>query len=360
LRQLNRNYPLEEAPMQAIVVHAPGDLRVEDIEAPEKEQGEAQVTVRIERGGICGTDLHYYHDGGFGAARIKKPMVVGHEVSGVVQSTGHAVKNVKEGDRVAISPSRPCGTCKFCRQGAQIHCLDMYFYGSAMRFPHVEGAFRETVIAEATQCFKVLPSLSSGEAAMAEPLAVALHAINRAGSLVGKRVLITGSGPIGALCAIAARRAGAAEIVATDVALHPLKTMERIGADQAIDVGQHPDSLKAFADDKGIFDVMFEASGNQSALTGAFEALKPGATIVQVGLGGDVTLPMNILVAKEFSLKGTFRFHEEFELAVEMMNKGLIDVAPLITQTLPYKQAKQAFDLASDRSKAMKIQLAFS
>ncbi len=346
--------------MQAIVVHAPHDLRVEEIEAPDKAQGRDEVTVRIERGGICGSDLHYYHNGGFGAVRIKEPMVLGHEVSGAVVSVGADVKRVKKGDRIAVSPSRPCNTCTFCLEGNQAHCLDMRFYGSAMRFPHVQGAFRDELIANEAQCFKVLSSLTAGEAAMAEPLAVCLHAVNRAGSLVGKKVLITGSGPIGVLCAVAARRAGAIEIAATDIAAFPLKMMDQVGVDHAFDVAKKPDALKPFAENKGSFDVLFEASGQPSALVGALDALRPGGTIVQIGLGGDITLPMNTLVAKELVLKGTFRFHEEFETAVAMMNSGLIDVSPVITQTLPYKQATEAFDLASDRTKAMKIQLAFS
>lgn len=349
-----------QAQIQAVVVHAPHDLRVEEMDAPEKVEGDDQVTVRIERGGICGSDLHYYHDGGFGTVRIQEPMILGHEVSGIVESVGSTVKNVKEGDRVAINPSRPCGKCAYCQAGQPIHCLDMRFYGSAMRTPHIHGAFRDYVVADAAQCMPVLPSLSAGEAAMAEPLAVALHAINQAGPLVGRRVLITGSGPIGALCALAARRAGAAEIVTTDVASLPLKTMERLGVDRAINVADAPDALKPYKQDKGVFDVLIEASGKAEALISALDTVRPTATIVQVGLGGEATLPINTIVAKELNLKGTFRFHKEFATAVEMMNKGLIDVSPVITQTLPFKQAQRAFDLASDRSQAMKIQLAFS
>jgi L-idonate 5-dehydrogenase len=346
--------------MQAVVIHAAQDLRIDDVEAPEKIEGRDQVTVRVQRGGICGSDLHYYKNGGFGDVRIKEPMILGHEVSGVVESVGADVARVQVGDRVAVSPSRPCGTCTFCQQGKQAHCLDMRFYGSAMRFPHVQGAFRDELIVDEAQCYPVLPTVTAGEAAMAEPLAVCLHAANRAGPLVGRKVLITGSGPIGALCAAAARRAGAIEIAATDVESFPLKTMERIGVDHLLNITSDRDALKPFTDNKGTFDVLFEASGNAAALTGAFDALKPGATIVQVGLGGEMTIPMNTVVAKEFALKGTFRFHEEFGAAVEMMNRGLIDVAPLITQTVPYRQAKQAFELASDRTKSMKIQLAFA
>jgi len=346
--------------MQAVRCHGPDELKVEEVDGPGDASGPGEVLVRIERGGICGSDLHYYHDGGFGTVRIKEPLTLGHEVSGIVLAVGRDVTRVAAGDRVAVNPSRPCGKCAYCQRGEQVHCLDMRFFGSAMRSPHVQGAFAERVTVNEAQAHKVASTLTAGEAAMAEPLAVTLHAVNQAGPLVGAKVLITGSGPIGVLCAAAARRAGATEIVATDVAALPLKTMERVGADRVIDVAARPDALKAFGADKGTFDVMFEASGREAALTGALEAVRPGGRIVQVGIGGDMTLPMTTIVAKELTIRGTFRFHEEFGTAVEMMNKGLIDVAPLITQTMPFRQAKAAFDLASDRGKAMKVQLAFS
>ncbi len=343
---------------QAVVIHAPHDLRVEEIEAP--EAGSRDVTVRIETGGICGSDLHYYHDGGFGTVRIKEPMVLGHEVAGIVEAVGADVSHVEAGDRVAVSPSLPCGTCHYCQRGNQVQCLDMRFFGSAMRMPHVQGAFRQQMVVDASQCHKVLPSVTAGEAAMAEPLAVCLHAANRAGPLVGKRVLITGAGPIGALCAVIARRAGATEIVATDIATRPLMTLEQLGADAVINVAEHPDALDVFTADKGTFDVLFEASGQAAALIGALPAVRPGAVIVQIGLGGDMERPINTFVTKELELRGTFRFHEEFGTAVEMLNKGLVDVSPLISATLPFGRAVEAFEMAGDRSRAMKVQLAFS
>ena len=344
--------------MRAVVIHAAHDLRIDayEIGAP----GPGQVRVRIEAGGICGSDLHYYHHGGIGTAiRLKEPMVLGHEVAGIVDAVGDNITRVKSGDRVAVSPSRPCETCRFCRSGQQIHCLDMRFYGSAMRFPHVQGAFREVLIAEESQCHVVPPALSAGVAAMAEPLAVCLHAARRAGPLLGKRVLVTGSGPIGALCAIAVRRAGAAEVVATDVSDAPGEVLKRLGVDRFINVVREPEAMAAYARDKGTFDVLMEASGNDKAMVAAFDALRPQGIIVQVGLGGTATLPINTLVAKEFELRGTFRFHEEFGLGVELLAKGLIDVKPLISATVPFRQAREAFELASDRSRSMKVQLAF-
>jgi L-idonate 5-dehydrogenase len=287
-------------------------------------------------------------------------MVLGHEVAGMIEAVGAGVTGFSPGERIAISPSRPCGLCRFCQQGLQNHCLDMRYYGSAMRNPHVQGAFRQQIVVETHQAHKLADSVSDGEGSMAEPLSVALHAVRRAGPLLGQRVLVTGCGPIGALAIIAARRAGAAHIVATDVGALTLEKALKVGADEVVNVAEEPAGLARFAKDKGSFDVLLEASGNPRALVGAFEALRPRGIIVQLGLaGGEIQLPINTIVAKEFDLRGAFRFHEEFAVAVELLNKGLVDVKPLISATLSYRDSARAFALAADRSQAMKVILNF-
>ena len=163
--------------------------------------------------------------------RLKEPMILGHEVAGRVVALGEGVEGLAPGDRVAISPSRPCGACAYCLEGLPNQCLDMRFYGSAMPFPHIQGAFRQRLVARASQCHKVADGIPIGVAALAEPFAVTLHAVARAGALLGKRVLVTGCGPIGALAIIAARAHGAREIVATDVAGVALTFAGRIGAE---------------------------------------------------------------------------------------------------------------------------------
>jgi L-idonate 5-dehydrogenase len=343
--------------MEALVIHGAGDLRVETF--PTAPLGPDQLQVRVRCGGICGSDLHYYQDGGFGAIRVKEPMVLGHEVAGVIDAVGTDVTTFTAGQRVAISPSRPCRVCRFCQMGLHNHCLHMRYYGSAMRTPHVQGAFRQEIVVETHQAYLLADTISDGEGAMAEPLAVALHAVQRAGSLVGKKVLVTGCGPIGALLILAARRAGAAVVVATDISAFTLTKALKVGADEVVNVKDEPDGLQRFSADKGFFDVLFEASGNERALRAAFDAVRPRGIIVQVGLGGEMTLPVNALVAKEFDLRGAFRFHEEFETAVTLLNKGLIDVKPLISATLSYRDPARAFALAADRSQAIKVLLSF-
>ena len=343
--------------MLGVVIHAPKDLRVEEI--PAASLGPHDVQVRIEAGGICDFDLHYYHHGGFGTVRIREPMALGHEIAGTVERVGAEVSRVSPGQRVAINPSQPCDQCRYCRAGQHNQCLDMRFIGSAMRFPHVQGGFRHSLTVDEKQAILIAPRMTMAEAAMAEPLAVCLHAVRQAGPLMGARVLVTGCGPIGALAVVAARFSGAAEIIATDVSSYPLSLVESVGATQAINIAQEAQGLTPYARDKGSFDVLFEASGNEAALQGALEAVRPGGIVVQLGLGGDMKLPINLIVAKEIQLRGTFRFDEEFQLAIDLMGSGLIDVKPLISQTIPFERAVEAFELASDRSQAMKVQLAF-
>ena len=268
------------------------------------------------------------------------------------------VTSVRVGDRVAVNPSRPCRHCKYCLEGMPNQCLNMRFYGSAMPMPHIQGGFRDTLVCDAVQC-EIGTRASLGELAMAEPFAVALHALSRAPSLLGQRVLITGFGPIGALVAAAARFHGAAEITVTDVVDEPLAFAARLGVDRAVNVGADPDALRPFAADKGTFGVMIECSGNERALRAGLEVVRPRGTIVQLGIGGEVPLAQNVVVAKEIAIIGSFRFHAEFAVAVRLIDESKVDLAPLLTGTFPVEEARLAFDTANDRRKAMKVQLAF-
>ena len=342
--------------MKVIVAHGAKDLRLEERGNP--SPGSGQVLVRVARGGICGSDLHYYNHGGFGTVRLKEPMILGHEIAGHIEAMGDGVNGLTEGDLVAVSPSRPCGRCRYCLEGRQNHCENMRFYGSAMPFPHIQGAFREWLVVEAAQC-AVAGGLTEGEAAMAEPLSVVLHAAKGAGDLMGRRVLVTGCGPIGMLAILVARAAGAVQIVATDISDFTLSKAREVGADVALNVANAPDALSDYSGGKGHFDVLFECSGVAAALASAVPALRPGAIIMQLGLGGDMTLPVQAMTAKELQLRGSFRFHAEFFTAVQMMRAGRLDVKPLITQTIPLGDAVAAFDLASDRSRAIKTQIDF-
>jgi L-idonate 5-dehydrogenase len=172
-------------------------------------------------------------------------------------------------------------------------------------------------------------------------------------------VVVTGCGPIGALLIGSLRRAGAAEIIAVDIAEAPLAYALAMGADRAINIANAPDTLVTYQRDKGYFDYLFEASGSPSALHNALDLVRPRGVIVAVGLGGDISVPMNKVVSKELALRGSFRFDREFEEAVHFLDKRLIDVQPVFTGVLPFHEASAAFELASDRVRSMKVQLSF-
>ena len=341
-----------------LVIHAPHDLRLDEQDAG--EIGPGQVLVRVGMGGICGSDLHYFHDGGFGTVRIKEPMVLGHEVAGTVAAVAPDVTGLRIGDRVAVNPSRPCAACKFCLEGLPNQCLEMRFYGSAMRTPHVQGAFRNLLLCNANQCHPVADGVPLMQAALAEPFSVCLHGVSRAGPLLGKRVLVSGCGPIGVLAIAAARVHGAAEIVATDVVDEPLVIARQMGASEVINAATDTTWVARNSADKGSFDVMLECSGNQRALRDGLEVMRPRGVVVQLGLGGDVSLPQNMVVAKELSIHGSFRFHAEFALAVKLINEHRVDLAPVVTRSFPMQEAVSAFELASDRKRAMKVLIDFS
>ncbi len=343
--------------MRAIVLHKAKDLRIEDAEIGTPGPGE--VKVKMAAGGICGSDLHYFQHGGIGdSIRVKQPIILGHEVSGHISALGEGVENLAVGDLVAISPSRPCYDCQYCHRGQLNHCENMRFYGSAMPFPHIQGAFREELVADASQCIKA-DGLSAGEAAMAEPMAVCLHATRRAGEMMGKRVLVTGSGPIGALSVLCARAAGATEIVVTDLTDEALAYAENIGADRTINMISDSDGLVQYQAGKGYFDVLYECSGAAPALAAGIAAMRPRGIVMQLGMGGDMNVPVQAITAKELDLRGSFRFHEEFAMAVQLMQQGQINAKPLISHTLPLDDALKAFEIAADRTLSMKAQIAF-
>ncbi|HEY3562083.1 MAG TPA: L-idonate 5-dehydrogenase [Kribbella sp.] len=334
--------------MFACVAHGAGDLRVE--ERAGVEPGAGQVAVRIAYGGICGTDLHYYHDGGVGNFRIRQPLVLGHEVVGRISAGDLPV-----GTPVGIHPATPCGDCPECRRDRRNICAFSNYLGSAARDPHIQGGFVEELILPADQVRPLPDGLALRKAVLAEPLSVAIHAVRQAGegAVDGKRVLVTGAGPIGLLVVAALRRAGAGEVIATDLQEYPLELAREVGATQTIRVGG--------SERPGEIDVAIEASGTAGGLRTCLEQVRRGGTVVQVGSlpPGDTPFPGAVLMTRELTLTGAFRFDHEFDTALAWLADGLY-VDPIVTHTFPIAEAVTAFDLASDRSVASKVLLELS
>jgi L-idonate 5-dehydrogenase len=333
----------------ACTLHGPLDLRVEphDVAAPARHE----VLVRLGAGGICGSDLHYYRDGGIGAFRIRAPFVPGHEASGVVEAVGAGVTRVAAGQKVAVNPSHPCGECAACRAGRSNLCERMVFLGSAALFPHRPGLFRERFVVHEAQLTAVDEDVSLGEIACAEPLSVGLHGVRRAGAVLGARVLVTGAGTIGCMCVIAARLAGAAEVVAHDPSERARHMARAVGADAATASGD-----EATLADR--FDVAIEAAGHRGAMATCLGAVRRGGRVVQVGtLSDDTPFPANRLMVRELDYVGAFRADVEFDWAVQAIRTRRADVRPLISAQLPLSRSLEAFELALDRTRSTKVQL---
>ncbi|WP_413453469.1 L-idonate 5-dehydrogenase [Erwinia persicina] len=332
-----------------------GKEQVEVISQQVNYLGEGTL-VRITRGGICGSDLHYYQHGKVGSFAVKMPMILGHEVIGqVVKSDNPALH---EGQKVAVNPSKPCGSCKYCLAGEDNQCTTMRFFGSAMYYPHVDGGFTQFKVVDSSQC---IPYDNAGDdkvMVFAEPLAVCIHAANQGGELQGKKVFISGVGPIGCLIAAAARAKGAAEVVCADVSERSLEMAVAMGATATVHAASG--DFTPYLADKGYFDVAFEASGHPSSLTRCLEVTRAKGTLVQVGMGGDVpAFPIMMLIAKEISLVGSFRFTTEFNTAVEWLGNGTVNPLPLFSGEYDYQNIDAALQFAGDKSRAAKVQLTF-
>lgn len=229
-----------------------------------------------------------------------------------------------------------------------------------MRLPHENGFFRTRLYHPVSQCIALPDGSTADAAAGSEPLAVCLHALGVAGDLAGKRVLVTGAGPIGAICTALARLHGAAEIVVTDVHDFTLGVAERMGADRVVNVAEKPDGLADLATDKGRIDVVLECSANAHAIAQAINVTRPQGIMVQIGVAGPTTVPLNMIVGKEIVFRGSHRFDTEFANAVDLIGQGRIDLSPIVTQVMPARDAVAAFDLAGDRMRAVKVQLDFT
>ena len=223
--------------------------------------------------------------------------------------------------------------------------------------------FRDRIAIGARQCHVIAPGISMAAAACAEPLAVCLRALGRAedrvGDLKGKRVLVTGAGPIGALCAALAAKAGAAEVVVTDLQDATLAVARKMGATATVNVRTDGGALEPWLADKGQFDLTFECSAAAPAIRQAIAATRPMGTIIQVGVTGDTPIPLNMLVGKEIGLIGTHRFDAEFGQAVALINKGALPLDQMVTQSFPLEDAGAAMAAAADRSRSVKVQLVF-
>ena len=345
--------------MRAFVLHGPKDMRLETI--PDPKPGPDEVKIRIKRVGICGSDMHYYQHFQIGSFIPKEPFALGHEFSGEVVEHGSSVESVKLGDRVTVEPGLFCGKCRYCKAGRYNLCSAMRFYGSASCYPHLHGGFAEYVIAPARNCFHVPDGMSYGEGALIEPLAVGMHAVMRAGSLGGKVGLVTGGGTIGQTVVLSALAMGIDRIYVSDIAPFAREFSVAHGATGAVDptAPSFADDIKAAAPDG--FDAVFEASGSPRALAQSLELAGRGAVVVQIGTQpAEVTLPANVVMSKELTVCGSFRYAHVFPQIITLATQKRMEIAPMITQVFPFEEMQKAMDVSIAKDGVIKVQVEYT
>ncbi|WP_405875379.1 L-idonate 5-dehydrogenase [Streptomyces sp. NBC_00005] len=328
--------------MKAVVVHGPGDLRIDERDRPVPGAGE--VLLALEWGGICGSDIAYWKKGASGTAALAHPLVLGHEFAGRVAALGDGVTGLSEGQPVTVHPAQLVGDSTLPDRIAGRTNLypRVRYFGSAAFDPHTDGGFSEYRTVPASQIRPLPDGVDTEQGALAEPLAVALHAVGRVPELRGRTVLVNGCGPIGSLVVAAARHRGAGTIIAADLAASSLQVARAMGADETRDLSAG-DGLPEDV------DVVFEASGAPAALGPVLRATARGGTLVQVGNlpGTAVPAALGDLVTREITWIGSYRFVEEIDDALRALRDGL-GVSALITHRFPLERAEEALAVAAD------------
>ncbi|WP_324760765.1 NAD(P)-dependent alcohol dehydrogenase [Haloarcula montana] len=331
--------------MRTAVLVEPTEFELED--RPRPSPGPEDVLVAVHDVGICGSDVHYYEHGRIGDYVVEEPLVLGHESAGEVVETGENVTGLDVGDRVALEPGVPCRRCPHCKRGEYHLCEDVTF----MATPPHDGAFTEYVAWPADFAYKLPDSVSTAEGALCEPLSVGIHACRRGNVGTGDTVLVTGAGPIGLMVMEAARAAGATDIVVTDVVAEKLAVAEERGADLTIDVTETDieTAVDEYTDGVGA-DVVVEASGADSSIQSTVDTVRRGGTVVLVGLADEATVPLDVLalIDNEIDVRGSFRYKNTYDAAVELLADGVVDVEGIIDFETSLEEIDDAFHRAME------------
>lgn len=321
--------------MKALVYHGPHQMLWEDW--PDPEPGSNEVLVKVCAVGICGSDLRAYM---IGSSHRSPPMVMGHEAAGEVIALGTDVDEKFLGMRVVMRPDLVCGSCEACRTGRVNQCSSRKLIGV-----HVQGAMAQYVALPVGNLLPIPPQISFKHATLVEPLAVSLHAANRAGNVDGRSVLIAGSGTIGLFTLVAARQLGSRVIVTNDVIPKRLQAAKALGADTVINP-TIPGWEKQLAEDIGAesVDIAFDAVGIPATLEQCLQTVKTGGVVVVIGGWRSIELQMNQLVRKEIDLRGTFNYTTtEFEKACQWLENGRFDPNFLVTHSKPMSEGAETF-----------------
>jgi L-iditol 2-dehydrogenase len=326
--------------MKVLRLHAIGDLRLHDENDPVPNRDE--YLLRITAVGLCGSDVHWYEEAGIGDAKLRQPLVLGHEFAGIIDSGD------QQGRKAAVDPAIACRQCRYCEEGNPNLCANLRFAGHDT----VDGAMREKICWPKSLVHVLPDELTAVDGAMLEPLGVALHALSLGHVLPGMSVGIFGCGPIGLLLVQLARAAGAAKIIATDRLANRLDAARAFGASNAILAtgGQENAEVDAATHGEGV-DIAFEAAGDNTAVETAILATRPGRQVVLIGIPDDDRTGFRASVArrKGLTLKLVRRMKHTYPLAIQMVKSGVVDVRSIVTHRFPLSEYKTAFEIAKKR-----------
>ncbi|KAL9115989.1 MAG: hypothetical protein Q9227_000357 [Pyrenula ochraceoflavens] len=320
------------------------NVKFEDRPVPELKNPR-DVLVEVKYTGICGSDVHYWQHGSIGRFVLKEPMVLGHESAGVVARVGPAVKDLKVGDHVAMEPGLPCRYCVRCKEGKYNLCADMAFAAT----PPFDGTLAKYFVLADDFCFKLPENVSLEEGALIEPLAVAVHITRQADVRQGESVVVFGAGPVGLLCCAVAKAFGASKVISVDIVKSRLDFAKKYAATavfvpEPVSAPENAERLRKENNLPDGIDVAIDASGAEPSVNTAIHALRIGGRYVQGGMGKEnIQFPISAACTKELTIKGSFRYSNDYQLAIDLVASGKINVFYLITGRVPFENAEQAF-----------------
>lgn len=339
----------------ALVLERQHELKLRDIELP-LDVGPGMVKIKLHTVGVCGSDVHYYTHGRIGPFVVKAPMVLGHEAAGTIVEVGEGVTNLKAGDRVCMEPGVPDPNSKASRLG-------LYNIDPAVTFwatPPVHGVLTPHVVHPANYTFRLPDNVSFAEGALVEPFSVGMQAAAKARIAPGDTAVVMGAGPIGTMVALAALAGGCARVIVTDLAQPKLDIAARYQGIIPVNIKDKRlvDEVNRLTENWGA-DVVFECSGSPRAWQGIVDVVRPGGTIVVVGLPVDpISFDIASLSVKEVTIASVFRYAHQYDRAIQLMASGRVDLKPLISGTFRFEDSIKAFERAAEgRPTDVKLQI---
>ena len=331
--------------MRAARLHGIRDVRVDRV--PRPTPGPGEVLLKMAAVGVCGSDVHYYLDGGIGDAVVTDPIIMGHEPSAYVASLGEGVEHLEIGQLVAIEPAIPCGHCEMCLTGHPNLCPNVRFCGT----PPVDGVFSDYAVMPAENCVPLPEGFSPVEGALLEPLGVAIHTVDLSHLRVGQTVVVLGAGPIGLLIAAVARVAGAGQILMTE----PIPERRAFALDYVADAVFDPREQDVVAEvmratnGRGV-DVAFEAAGALDTPQNGVDMLRPGGALVLCGIpSGEDKLMLTASSArrKGLTIKMVRRMKFVYPRGILLVQRGLVDLKSIATHYFSLDDIPAAFEMVA-------------